>query len=590
MAGQSANVTVTVTRTGGFAGDVALSVSGLPAGVTADGATVAGGASSTALSIAAGASAAAGTSTVTVTASGSGVANATATFSLVVSAAPVGGFTLSLDPSSLTVSQGGSAQTTVTISRTAPFAGAVALAASGLPAGVTASFDPASATAGTSVLTLSASASAATGTHTITVRGTGTGVAEQTATMSLVVNEVTTGGDITWPICPGVAVPIWFAVQDGDGPWTRVNQVANGFSFSLSTGRAGIAYVTQTPDGSYTLSVLYFTAEEVGAQGTGLCNEQGSKTVTGSVAGLSGTQQASIALGGQSATVVPGGPTSFTVSNVRDGPVDLLASRSTLVIDGTSISQVVDRVIMRRGLTPANGSELPVLDFGSAEAFAPALSDLTIENLAGDGATTATWYQTANGFVNTFFTSGGPGTASVQEWAGIPADRQEAGDLHALQVTAFPVSTTSDRLRLVLNYFQTAGDRTLTLGPDLTMPTLSTVTTAPYVRFRAQLPVQPEYDRSWGIGWIQIASGGNARTVAMTATAGYFGNPSTLDIAIPDFTGVDGWSDTWGPRAGVPTQYSVGGTGWTGTGGVVSGPVVDGGIVRGGFRMGTITP
>lgn len=590
MAGASNTVTVTVSRAGGFAGAVSLALSGLPTGVTAGAASVAAGATSATITVQAAAAAAAGTSTVTVTGSATGVSNATATFSVVVTAAPTGGFTLTLQPTSLTVQQGGSIQGSVAIARMAPFAGAVALTASGLPSGVTAAFSPASATGGTSALTLTASGSAATGAHTITVRGTGTGVTEQSATLSLTVNAAPAGGNVSWPICPGETAPIWFAVQDGTGAWTRVQPANNAFTFTVSSGRAGIAFVDQNPNGSFALSVFYFAANEFGAQEDAQCAQIGSKTVNGSVAGISGQQGAGIAMGNSFASVLPGGPTTFTLNLVRDGLVDLLASRNTLTISGTSVSSVTDKLIFRRGLNPANGSTLPVLDFAGSEAFDPVTRNITIDNLQGESSIVSMWYQTSNGFVNSFF--GGFPTTGAQTYPGIPAAQQQAGDLHAMQLAAGPyTSQTIDRLRFVLSYFAAATDRTIALGPQLSVPTVTAAATTPYVRWRAQLGVQPEYDRAWTASWSQAGTGGAARTAFINMTVGYLGSaPATVDLVIPDLTGAAGWDNTWGPRVGVEAQYTVAATDWTATGGVLTGPVSDGGMIFGATRLGTITP
>ncbi|MEU1075831.1 MULTISPECIES: M28 family peptidase [unclassified Streptomyces] len=84
-------------------------------------------------------------------------------------------FSLALNPASGTVQQGGSVTTTVTTSITTGSAQSVTLTASGLPSGVTASFNPATVQSGqSSVLTLSASTNAAPGPSTITVKGQGT--------------------------------------------------------------------------------------------------------------------------------------------------------------------------------------------------------------------------------------------------------------------------------------------------------------------------------------------------------------------------------------------------------------------------------
>jgi streptogramin lyase len=99
---------------------------------------------------------------------------------------PAPGFTLSSSPSSLSVKQGNSTSTTVSIKDVGGFTGKVSLSVSNLPSGVSASFSKNPAT-GNSTLTLSADNKAATGTTTITITGT-SGKLTQTTTISLTVN------------------------------------------------------------------------------------------------------------------------------------------------------------------------------------------------------------------------------------------------------------------------------------------------------------------------------------------------------------------------------------------------------------------
>lgn len=110
----------------------------------------------------------------------------------VSSTAPAPDFSMAASPASLSIVQGASGTSTLTISPQNGFSGSVALSASGLPSGVTASFSPASTT-GSSTLTLSASATAATGTSTVTITGT-SGSLTHTTTLSLAVTASGGGG------------------------------------------------------------------------------------------------------------------------------------------------------------------------------------------------------------------------------------------------------------------------------------------------------------------------------------------------------------------------------------------------------------
>ncbi|MFJ6195998.1 M4 family metallopeptidase [Micromonospora sp. NPDC092111] len=103
-------------------------------------------------------------------------------------------FSVSLSPTSGSVTAGGAVSTTVATATTSGTAQTVTFSASGLPTGATASFSPASVTSGaSSTLTISTSASTPAGNYTVTV--TGTGAVAHSATYALTVNG--TGGGCT---------------------------------------------------------------------------------------------------------------------------------------------------------------------------------------------------------------------------------------------------------------------------------------------------------------------------------------------------------------------------------------------------------
>jgi Zn-dependent metalloprotease len=118
---------------------------------------------------------------------------------------PVNDFSVSASPTSGSVAAGSSATTTVTTATTAGSAQTVALTASGLPSGATASFSPASVTSGSSsTLTIATTAATPSGSYPITV--TGTGSATRTATYTLTVTGGP-GGSCTGTNGTDVSIP-----------------------------------------------------------------------------------------------------------------------------------------------------------------------------------------------------------------------------------------------------------------------------------------------------------------------------------------------------------------------------------------------
>jgi len=183
--GNSGNSTITVTPSGGFTGSVNLSVSGLPSGVTATFGTNPT-TSTSVVTLAASSTATTGTFTLTITGT-SGTLTHTTTISLTVKAVANPDFSLSASPSSVTVVQGNSGNTTISVTPSGGFTGSVSLSASGLPSGVTAAFGT-NPTTSTSVLTFTASANAAKGTATVTITGT-SGALSHSTTVTLTVNS-----------------------------------------------------------------------------------------------------------------------------------------------------------------------------------------------------------------------------------------------------------------------------------------------------------------------------------------------------------------------------------------------------------------
>jgi hypothetical protein len=256
--GSTASTTISTTVSGGFNSAVSLTVSGLPSGVTAvfnPAPIPAPGSGSSTLTFTASSTAATGTANVTVMASGGGITHTTA-ITLTVNAVAAPDFTLSASPTSLTVAQGSSATSNITVNQLNGFTGTVSLMASGLPAGVTASFNPPSTT-GSSTLTLTASSTAATGSATITITGT-SGSLSHSIALTLTV-KAAAGADFTISDSPTS-----ITVNRGStGQSTVTVGALNGFAGTVTlrvTGQGSRVTTTFNPasitgSGSSTLSV-----------------------------------------------------------------------------------------------------------------------------------------------------------------------------------------------------------------------------------------------------------------------------------------------------------------------------------------------
>jgi hypothetical protein len=576
--GESGSVGVDVSREDPFTGSVSLAVSGAPDGVSAtfDPDEVEGTEST--LEIAVGAAVAPGDYALTVTGSGDGPDDASAQLTLTVTEAPSGGFSLALDAGTLSLQQGNSGSVGVTISREDPFDGDVSLSVSGAPAGATIDVDPAEVSGTDASVDVTLAGDATTGDHTITVTGTGEGVEAQTASFTLTVTARPAGTDYSWSFCP--VVPDWFAVKDGGGAWQEVTPAGDTFDFSAASDRVGVAWVVNGVDGP-EVTVQFLGAGEVASVGEQQC--PGTKSVTGTTVGVGALDNAVISMGDADAFVTGAAGTDFTLEGVRDGTVDLFGTKST--VDVGSGTFVLDRLYLERGLNPADGSSVTV-DFTGADSFDPGSANLTVNGLGGEQAIVTMVYSTP-GSSAVLFNQPNPSTAATRPFPTVPAARQEADDLHGLTLTTVPAGASPlGDFRSNTLFFRDPVDRTMTLGPDLGATDVDTGVTAPYLRPRVTYARQAEYGRYYFVNYQQDASD---RDVTLVITDDYL-DGADIDLIVPDFSGVSGWSNFWGLVPGETMNFAFTASGWPGAGDVSPETLAEGLEILTGFRAGEIVP
>jgi Subtilase family len=233
--GGTASYGVSVASVNGFAGDVSLSLAGLPAGQASwsfSPAVVPGGSGSSQLTVTTNAAITPGSYPLTITGSGGSAAH-TATATLVVPAPP--DFSLGVSPSSRSVAAGAATTYTVTVGSMNGFAGDVAFALDGLPAGVgAATYTPAVVqAAGSSQLAITTPATAQPGTYTLTVRGT-SGSLVHSAQVTLVVSPPP---DFALSVSPSSRT-VFF--RSGAATWTVSVSSLNGFAGTVALSVSGL--------------------------------------------------------------------------------------------------------------------------------------------------------------------------------------------------------------------------------------------------------------------------------------------------------------------------------------------------------------
>lgn len=265
-AGAGATYTVTVNPGTGFSGNVALSVtSGLPAGASAtfSPASVLTSGSST-MTVSTSAATPAGNYTLTISGD-TGAFKRTTTVTLVVA-----DFTLSATPTSQSVTAGTNAAYTVSVNPGSGFSGNVGLSVTnGLPAGASASFNPASIlTSGSSTMTVSTSAATPVGSYALTIAGS-TGGLTRTTTSTLV---------ITAPIPPPPTLDFSLSVS----PTSALIKRADKTTFTITiTGQPGFnGPVALTVSGLPKFASSRFSASSVNGSGTSTLTINTNKNVS----------------------------------------------------------------------------------------------------------------------------------------------------------------------------------------------------------------------------------------------------------------------------------------------------------------------
>src|ERR1700678_3764123 len=322
---------------------------------------------------------------------GWGSPNTTGIINLLAAGSSTPSFTLSDSPSSLSIAEGSSGTSTISVTDVGGFSGSVTLAASGLPSGVTAAFGT-NPTTGTSVLTLTASATATTGAATVTITGT-SGSLTASTTVALTVNSAAT------PNFTVSASPASVTVTQGaSGTSTITITSTGGFNSATTLSASGLPSgvtaafstnpVTPPANGSVT-STLTLTASASATVGTATVTITGtsgstthSATIALTVNASSGTKNFTLSLSPSSFTIDDSGSvsTTLTVTSVNGfhSAVDLSVNEFPTDVSATASSNPVT--------PPANGSVKVTITW-TASRRAPT-GTTTIELIGTSGSLT----------------------------------------------------------------------------------------------------------------------------------------------------------------------------------------------------------
>ena len=309
------------------------------------------------------------------------------------------------------------------------------------------------------------------------------------------------------------------------------------YSFNIASATGSVATVTND-SGGYRTTVYQYTAAELAARAASQCalvQNSTTRTANGSFAGVTGFRTSQVGMGWWFGSANGNG--TFSLLNLPPGPLDVVAMRNG---DISALLEIpVDRAIIRRGVNPASGATLPVLDFNAAESFAPTTATWTFNNVnAGEQMSVSQSFITAGGTTGFFSLYPGVDRAeTVRTIYGIPLAQTIAGDLHQVVATintvGIPAAAPNRGSRQIIAYARTlANDRTLAFGPAMPAPTVTAVPDR-RGRLRAVGTLPTEY--SAGVSF-DVTQTSTARYATVHTTRDFLNTAGTYDVQIPDLT------------------------------------------------------
>jgi hypothetical protein len=255
-----------------------------------------------------------------------------ATTSKTLTLSPKSDFSLTVTPSSKTITGGNPATFTVQLNPLSGFNSPVTLSVTGLPANATASFNPATISSGTSTLTVTTALTTPAGNYTLTISGAATGLQHSTqATLTVNAAPGTATGKVTnaasgVPISGATVFNNGFTTTtDANGNYTLSNLPAG--SLPLSATASGFLTTVQTvnitPGGTTTANFVLITQ-------TGTVSGRVTNASTG--AGLAGVK---VSYSGGSVNTNSNG--DYTLNAVLPGTYTITATLTGWVTESTSV-------------------------------------------------------------------------------------------------------------------------------------------------------------------------------------------------------------------------------------------------------------
>jgi hypothetical protein len=195
-------------------------------------------------------------------------------------------YAMSTTPATQTVAPGSPAAYTVNVTPTDGFSGDVSLTASGLPAGASGSFTPATVSGGgSSAFNVTTTSATAPGSYPVTITGA-SGSTVHTAQVTLVISNPAPAADFTLAVSPSTQT----VARGGRTTYTVTVSPSNGFTSSVSLSASGLprrasaAFSPNPTTGTSTMTVTTNKNTSTGTSTLTITATGGGKTHSQTVA------------------------------------------------------------------------------------------------------------------------------------------------------------------------------------------------------------------------------------------------------------------------------------------------------------------
>ena len=342
-------------------------------------------------------------------------------------------------------------------------------------------------------------------------------------------------------------IPVWLAYRNEGADWVRLTPNADGAVSFTATNDVALAFVRQNGSDYHTEIVFAANTELEEISGVSCREESGAKTVNGTVSGVVGSQVAQVGMS-YSSVYLSSAQTSFSLSQLPDRTLDLVASRANV----TATTQLADRVVIRRAQNPISGSSLAAIDFAAAGALVPTAFGATVTGVGQDFAFLQSYFVSQLGTEHLLAHVEPVDDGSVT-LVGVPQAALVAGDYH----DAFLIAVDGNGgVRGIERFFRTPATQTLPLGTAMPAPTVTEAASTPSVRLRTEVARTADYQRAMSVEFVQQQQF-SATSVAVTVTNGYDATGS-WDVTMPDLSGASGWQNAWGfVNGGDPVDWTI---------------------------------